>query len=132
MTENLKRLACLLAALNKEGLDTKLIELGVELMPKINDDDNIKMENDLEQIKMLFKNYQEGKFEPNKKEFISELKDKKPVRAYVDGCYDLMHAGHYNALRQSSKLGDILVCGVNSDEEIQKVKGPPVFNSDER
>jgi ethanolamine-phosphate cytidylyltransferase len=132
VTENLKRLACLLAVLNKEGLDTKLIEIGVELMPKINDDDNIRVENDLEQIKMLFKNYQEGKFEQYRNEIISELKDKKPVRAYVDGCYDLMHAGHYNALRQSSKLGDILVCGVNSDEEIQKVKGPPVFNSDER
>jgi ethanolamine-phosphate cytidylyltransferase len=29
-------------------------------------------------------------------------------------------------------LGDILVCGVNSDEEILKTKGPTVLNCKER
>jgi ethanolamine-phosphate cytidylyltransferase len=24
---------------------------------------------------------------------------KKPMRIYVDGCFDLMHYGHFNALR---------------------------------
>jgi len=27
-----------------------------------------------------------------------ELK-KKPVRIYIDGAFDLIHSGHYNALR---------------------------------
>ncbi len=36
---------------------------------------------------------------------------------------DLMHSGHYNALRQAKLLGDILVAGIHSDEEIKRHKG---------
>ena len=36
----------------------------------------------------------------------------KPIRVYVDGCFDIMHSGHYNVLRQARQLGDILVAGV--------------------
>jgi ethanolamine-phosphate cytidylyltransferase len=50
----------------------------------------------------------------------------------VDGCFDLIHSGHYNALRQAKALGDILVAGVNGDEEIIKNKGPPIMNCKER
>ena len=55
-----------------------------------------------------------------------------PVRTYIDGCFDIMHSGHYNAIRQAKQLTDILVVGVHSDEEILKHKGPPVMNNDER
>lgn len=132
VTENLRRFALLLSALNKQGLDTQLIELGQELTAKANDDDIIRLENDLEEIKSRIKHNQIEKVDSKEQFKVSELKDKKPIRAYVDGCYDLMHAGHYNAFRQASKLGDVIVCGVNSDAEITKVKGPPVFNSEER
>ena len=128
---DLKRLSCLLASLNKLGLDTKLIELGQQLTPKLGDDETILVENDTEQVNVLYKNYQEGKTKPNQSQAI-QLKDKKPVRGYIDGCYDLIHAGHYNSFRQASKLGDQLVCGVNSDAEVTLVKGPPVFNNEER
>jgi ethanolamine-phosphate cytidylyltransferase len=57
---------------------------------------------------------------------------KKPVRVYIDGCFDIMHSGHYNAIRQAKMLGDVLVVGVHSDEEIIRNKGPPVMNNDER
>ncbi|XP_042495373.1 ethanolamine-phosphate cytidylyltransferase-like [Macadamia integrifolia] len=57
---------------------------------------------------------------------------KKPVRVYMDGCFDLMHYGHANALRQAKALGDILVVGVVSDEEIIANKGPPVLSMEER
>lgn len=57
---------------------------------------------------------------------------KKPVRVYMDGCFDLMHYGHANALRQAKALGDVLVVGVVSDEEIITNKGPPVLSMDER
>src|SRR5688572_24829112 len=43
---------------------------------------------------------------------------KKPVRVYIDGCFDIMHSGHYNAVRQAKELGDILVVGIHSDAEI--------------
>ncbi|KAL6954450.1 ethanolamine-phosphate cytidylyltransferase [Sarracenia purpurea var. burkii] len=58
--------------------------------------------------------------------------DKKPVRVWCDGCFDIVHFGHANALRQAKSLGDYLVVGVHTDEEISKHKGPPVFNEQER
>ncbi|XP_071742074.1 ethanolamine-phosphate cytidylyltransferase-like [Rutidosis leptorrhynchoides] len=57
---------------------------------------------------------------------------KKRIRVYMDGCFDLMHYGHANALRQAKALGDELVVGIVSDEEIIKNKGPPVLSMDER
>lgn len=57
---------------------------------------------------------------------------KKRVRVYMDGCFDLMHYGHANALRQAKALGDELVVGVVSDEEIIANKGPPVLTMEER
>jgi len=55
-----------------------------------------------------------------------------PVRVYMDGCFDMMHYGHANALRQARTCGDVLVVGLIPDEEIIKVKGPPVCNNEER
>jgi len=43
-----------------------------------------------------------------------------------------MHFGHANALRQARELGDVLVVGVHSDEEIAHHKGPTVMNEQER
>ena len=57
---------------------------------------------------------------------------KKPVRVYMDGCFDMMHYGHCNALRQAQALGDELVVGVVSDDEITANKGPPVTPLHER
>jgi ethanolamine-phosphate cytidylyltransferase len=58
--------------------------------------------------------------------------DEKPIRIYIDGCFDMMHYGHSNALRQAKKLGDQLVVGVMNDAEIVLQKGPPVMNEQER
>jgi ethanolamine-phosphate cytidylyltransferase len=44
----------------------------------------------------------------------------------------MVHFGHANACRQAKSLGDYLIVGVHSDEEITKHKGPPVFNEAER
>ncbi|KAH6798294.1 phosphorylethanolamine cytidylyltransferase 1 [Perilla frutescens var. hirtella] len=59
-------------------------------------------------------------------------KKKRPIRVYMDGCFDMMHYGHCNALRQARALGDQLVVGVVSDAEIIANKGPPVTPLDER
>eukprot|EP00484_Ammonia_sp_Unknown_P002050 CAMPEP_0197022584 /NCGR_PEP_ID=MMETSP1384-20130603/3420_1 /TAXON_ID=29189 /ORGANISM="Ammonia sp." /LENGTH=226 /DNA_ID=CAMNT_0042450651 /DNA_START=57 /DNA_END=734 /DNA_ORIENTATION=- len=56
----------------------------------------------------------------------------RKVRIYVDGCWDVMHSGHYNALRQARALGEHLVVGVHSDEEIARVKRDPVMNNEQR
>lgn len=44
---------------------------------------------------------------------------KKQVRAWVDGCFDMMHFGHANALRQAKQLCDYLIVGVHSDKDIE-------------
>ncbi|XP_031373506.1 ethanolamine-phosphate cytidylyltransferase-like [Punica granatum] len=64
--------------------------------------------------------------------FHKKTREKKRIRVYMDGCFDLMHYGHANALRQAKALGDELVVGVVSDEEIVANKGPPVLSMEER
>jgi ethanolamine-phosphate cytidylyltransferase len=44
----------------------------------------------------------------------------------------MVYFGHANACRQAKALGDYLIVGVHSDEEIIEHKGPPVFNEQER
>lgn len=58
--------------------------------------------------------------------------NKKKIRIYMDGVFDLMHSGHFNAMRQAKQLGDELVIGMVSDEDCIKNKGPPVLNMKER
>ncbi|KAG6428491.1 hypothetical protein SASPL_112743 [Salvia splendens] len=69
---------------------------------------------------------------PDLRVFHKKKSAKKRVRVYMDGCFDLMHYGHANALRQAKALGDELVVGVVSDEEIIANKGPPVLSMEER
>ncbi|RNF04034.1 putative ethanolamine-phosphate cytidylyltransferase [Trypanosoma conorhini] len=59
---------------------------------------------------------------------------KKPgtVRIWVDGCFDMLHFGHANALRQAAALGDELFVGCHSDAEITHYKGPPIMREEER
>ncbi|EPX73929.1 ethanolamine-phosphate cytidylyltransferase [Schizosaccharomyces octosporus yFS286] len=53
-------------------------------------------------------------------------------RLWFDGCLDFFHYGHTNAILQAKQLGDQLVVGVHSDEEITLNKGPPVQDLSER
>lgn len=54
------------------------------------------------------------------------------VRIWVDGCFDMLHFGHTNAIRQAASLGAELFVGSHSDEEIMQYKGPPIMHADER
>ena len=46
--------------------------------------------------------------------------DKTKTRVWIDGCYDMVHFGHANALRQAKAMGDHLIVGVHTDQEIEK------------
>ena len=42
---------------------------------------------------------------------------------FTNGCFDLLHKGHLDLLNHASKLGDILIVGLNSDQSVKKLKG---------
>uniref|UniRef100_A0A665VL31 ethanolamine-phosphate cytidylyltransferase n=1 Tax=Echeneis naucrates TaxID=173247 RepID=A0A665VL31_ECHNA len=62
----------------------------------------------------------------------SPEKRRRRIRVWCDGCYDMVHYGHSNQLRQAKAMGDYLIVGVHTDSEIAKHKGPPVFTQEER
>jgi ethanolamine-phosphate cytidylyltransferase len=68
----------------------------------------------------------------------ADVAGKATVRILLNGCFDIMHAGHYNALRQAKMLFSgmgaevILVAGVHRTQSITRQKGPPVMSDDER
>ena len=43
---------------------------------------------------------------------------------FTNGVFDLLHAGHVAYLSEASDLGDKLILGLNSDESVQRLKGP--------
>jgi D-beta-D-heptose 7-phosphate kinase/D-beta-D-heptose 1-phosphate adenosyltransferase len=73
---------------------------------------------------------------PSKIIFRNNLKNiprnKKIV--FTNGCFDILHKGHIDSLREAKKFGDILIVGVNSDESIRKLKGDkrPILSLDNR
>ena len=52
----------------------------------------------------------------------------------ANGCFDVLHVGHVRYLAGARALGDVLVVGVNSDEQVARLKGPgrPILSADER
>ncbi len=42
----------------------------------------------------------------------------------TNGCFDLLHWGHIAYLCEARGLGSILICGLNSDISVKKIKGP--------
>jgi rfaE bifunctional protein nucleotidyltransferase chain/domain len=50
------------------------------------------------------------------------------------GCFDVLHAGHVASLEAASRLGDLLVVLVNSDESVRRLKGcgRPVHGVEDR
>ena len=53
---------------------------------------------------------------------------------FANGCFDVLHVGHIRYLAGARALGDLLVVGVNSDEQvaIQKGAGRPIIPAVER
>ena len=53
------------------------------------------------------------------------LKKRRPRSlVFTNGCFDLLHPGHVGVLEKARAMGDVLVVAVNSDESVQKLKGP--------
>ncbi len=65
---------------------------------------------------------------------IGQEKKKGKKIVFTNGCFDILHKGHLSYLRETSKLGDIFILGLNSDSSVKKLKGKdrPINNQDDR
>ncbi|EOB11624.1 Ethanolamine-phosphate cytidylyltransferase [Nosema bombycis CQ1] len=54
------------------------------------------------------------------------------TKVWLDGCFDLFHWGHANAIRQSRNYGDHIVVGVHPFKDILRHKSLPVMKDEER
>ncbi len=65
---------------------------------------------------------------------LAQRRDRGERIVFTNGCFDLLHPGHLDGLRQARALGDCLVVGVNDDQSVRRLKGEdrPVVPLDER
>lgn len=73
----------------------------------------------------------------NREELVKQVAAARESGARIvlaNGCFDVLHVGHVRYLAGARQLGDILVVGVNSDEQVavQKGEGRPVLPAEER
>jgi len=68
-----------------------------------------------------------------KKMLLASRKNGEKI-VFTNGCFDLLHPGHIKILKESKKLGDILIVALNSDSSVKKLKGSgrPLVKEDER
>lgn len=59
---------------------------------------------------------------------------KRKTIVLANGCFDLFHVGHIRYLAGARQLGHVLIVGLNSDEQVRKLKGNdrPFMSEDER
>jgi len=65
---------------------------------------------------------------------IAEARESGARIVLANGCFDVLHVGHIRYLAGARELGDMLVVGINSDEQVAIQKGParPVLPATER
>lgn len=63
-------------------------------------------------------------------ELVREAQKNGEKVVMTNGCFDILHAGHCQYLRQASELGDRLIVAVNDDASVSRLKGPtrPINN----
>jgi len=54
---------------------------------------------------------------------VAEARARGERIVFTNGCFDLLHAGHVNYLRQARALGDRLIVAVNDDASVRRLKG---------
>ncbi len=54
---------------------------------------------------------------------VERLRGEGKKVAFTNGCFDILHAGHVQYLREARKAGDLLILGLNSDASVRAIKG---------
>ena len=67
-------------------------------------------------------------------EHVASIRKTNKKIVFTNGCFDLLHKGHRDLIKQSFSFGDILLVGLNSDESVKRLKGEdrPIQNEIER
>ena len=68
------------------------------------------------------------------KGILEGLKARGKRIVFTNGCFDMLHPGHLDLLRQAKAQGDVLVVAINSDHSVRRLKGPdrPIFPQEDR
>jgi len=56
-------------------------------------------------------------------ELVNAEKKKGKTIVLANGCFDILHVGHVRYLEGARDLGDVLVVGINSDNQVTRLKG---------
>ncbi|MDP2649612.1 MAG: adenylyltransferase/cytidyltransferase family protein [bacterium] len=67
-------------------------------------------------------------------ELIKKFKNDGKIIALAGGCFDILHIGHIEFLKEAKKEGDFLFILLESDETIKKLKGEnrPINTQEDR
>lgn len=57
------------------------------------------------------------------KKKLETLKQSGAKVVFTNGCFDLLHRGHVEYLKEARGFGDVLVVGLNSDGSVERLKG---------
>jgi len=73
----------------------------------------------------------------NREELLARVQEARSAGAriiFANGCFDVLHVGHVRYLAGARELGDVLVVGINSDAQVERLKGAgrPIMPSAER
>ncbi len=73
----------------------------------------------------------------NREEVLARVQAARSSGARIvlaNGCFDVLHVGHVRYLAGARELGDVLVVGINSDAQVERLKGEgrPVMPATER
>ncbi len=56
-------------------------------------------------------------------ECVKDARAKNKRIVLANGCFDLFHVGHIRYLAGAKNLGECLIVGINSDEQVRRLKG---------
>jgi rfaE bifunctional protein nucleotidyltransferase chain/domain len=67
-------------------------------------------------------------------EFVNNARNRGEKIILTNGCFDILHVGHVRYLAGAKSLGGIVIVGINSDEQVRRLKGDarPLQKQDER
>lgn len=56
------------------------------------------------------------------------------TKVFTNGCFDILHRGHFELLEKSKAFGDYLIVGLNSDSSVRRLKGSsrPINSQEDR